>query len=126
MSDQPPIMNETHQITQRDAAFDEPEEHDDAGHAEDENPCEKILARPPERKQEEDGENDAGDLARVRIEAARDEGGADETRAEVPRGEREPRDPARHARRAALVRCTASAPHEVHQQAGYSRSSSIE
>ena len=62
-------------------------------------------ARPPEREEEEDGHADGRDLARVRVEPARDQRCPDERRAEVARGERYPRYASRHPRRASFVRC---------------------
>ena len=63
-----------------------------------------ALPCPPKREEEEGGHGERRDLARVRVEPARYERGADEGRTEVARGERDPRDPARHACRPALVR----------------------
>jgi len=67
--------------------------------------AQEIPPRPPKRKQEKHSEDEARDLARVGVEPARDERGANQPRTEVPSREREPRDAAGHARRAALVRC---------------------
>ena len=67
--------------------------------------AQEITAGPPERKDKKRGKHEAGDLARIRVEPARDKRRADQARAEVSRGQCEPRYTARHARRAALVRC---------------------
>ena len=53
-----------------------------------------VPARPPEREDEEDSHDDRRDLARVRVEPAGDERGADERRAQVARGEGDPGDAA--------------------------------
>jgi hypothetical protein len=68
--------------------------------------AQEVSPGPPERKDEEDGEDNAGDLARVGVEPARDERRADQARTEVARREREPGYAAGHDRRAALIRCS--------------------
>lgn len=64
-----------------------------------------ILSRPPERKQEKHGKDETCDLARVGIESTGDQAGADERRAEIARGERDPGYTTRHARLASFVGC---------------------
>lgn len=66
--------------------------------------AQEIPPSPPKRKDEKDGEDETGDLARVGVESARDERCADQARAEVSRREGEPGYAARHARCATLVR----------------------
>jgi hypothetical protein len=62
-----------------------------------------IFTRPPEREQEEHGEDERDHFARVGIEPTRDKNGADERRAQVPRRQRQPGDPSRHAGNPSLV-----------------------
>lgn len=60
-----------------------PCENNENPQASNQRPCKPVLARPPERKNEEDSENDAGDLGRDNIEAASYQTCADEAAAEV-------------------------------------------
>jgi len=96
--------DEEHEESQYFASIEEPKQDDQTRHSQQKDPCQEIPPRPPKRKHEKHSEDEACDLARVGVEPARDERGAYQPRTEVPSREREPRDAAGHARRAALVR----------------------
>jgi len=96
--------DEEHEESQYFASIEEPKQDDQTRHSQQEDPCQEIPPRPPKRKHEKHSEDEARDLGRVGVEPARDERGAYQPRTEVPSREREPRDAAGHARRAAFVR----------------------
>lgn len=68
-----------------------------------------VPLAPPERQQEADTQNDAGDLAGDDVEATKREQSSHERRPEVARGQREGGDAAAHVRHTALARIQADA-----------------
>lgn len=63
-----------------------------------------IPSSPPEREQEESGQHQGRNLARVGIETARDQASANEGRAKVASWKRDPTDATGHTGRTSLVR----------------------
>lgn len=95
--------DEENEILKSDTMGDEPEGDYETSHAEEEDPSEPVLSRPPEGQEKEDGNDERHDLGSANVKGRSNHGSTDERGAKVACRKRQPGDTTPHAGCSAFV-----------------------